>query len=170
MNWRPFSGECRNYALHLSIKDSYISANIINYAEISNGACTNVKANADIDSTPDTNKENDKGGQPNTANDNKIDDNGTDDEDDHDPATVSLNLYDLSLSKTVKTRRASAGDVIVFDLTIRNNGQAPVSGVTLVDYVPKTTDLVDTTWNSVNGNAVKEFPSPEIFCLGNLIP
>ena len=163
---RPLaSGECRNYALHLSIKDSYTSANIINYAEISNGACTNVKANADIDSTPDTNKENDKGGQPNTANDNKIDDNGTDDEDDHDPATVSLNLYDLSLTKTVKTRRASAGDVVVFDLTIRNNGQAPVSGVTLVDYVPKTTDLVDTTWNSVNGNAVKGISFP-----GNLLP
>lgn len=158
-------GECRNIALKLRIKDSYSSANITNYAEISQGSCTNEKAGFDFDSVADGIKDNDRGGQPNTATDNKMDDNGTIDEDDHDPAVVKLTLYDLSLTKTVKSRRASAGDVVVFDLTIKNVGQAVVSSATLVDYIPTTTDLVDNNWTLVNGNAVRTVNFP-----GNLAP
>ena len=158
-------GECRNVALKLRIKESFTSANITNYAEISEGSCTNEKVGFDFDSVADMIKDNDKGGQPNTADDNRMDDNGTTDEDDHDPAVVKLNLYDLSLTKTVKSRRAAAGDVVVFDLTVKNIGQAPVSSITLVDYVPTTTDLVDNNWNLVNGNAIRTVKFP-----GNLAP
>ncbi|MBK8625464.1 MAG: DUF11 domain-containing protein [Saprospiraceae bacterium] len=153
-------GECRDYKLYGRVKEGITASKIENYAEISRNACSNLTSNDDFDSTPDNISDNDKGGQPNTANDNKMDDHGDTDEDDHDPATVNLFLYDLSLTKTIKTRRASAGDEIIFDLTIRNVGQSPVSGVTVVDYVPKDTDLKDPTWNLANGNAVKQISFP----------
>ncbi|MBL0102035.1 MAG: hypothetical protein IPP49_20010 [Saprospiraceae bacterium] len=110
---------CRDYNINLTILDDVQVSQIINYSEISQGSCTDTATNYDFDSTPDNKDNNDKGGQPNTATDNNMDDKGDVDEDDHDPAVIKLDLIDLSLNKSIASRRTLAGDIIVFNLTVK---------------------------------------------------
>jgi uncharacterized repeat protein (TIGR01451 family) len=157
---------CRDYNINLTILDDVQVSQIINYSEISQGSCTDTATNYDFDSTPDNKDNNDKGGQPNTATDNNMDDKGDVDEDDHDPAVIKLDLIDLSLNKSIASRRALAGDIIVFNLTVKNEGNVPVSRYTLTDYIPANTDLADPSWTaSANGTAQKT-----ITVNGNLQP
>ncbi len=146
------SGNCKDIKLNLSLKNVDLVSQIVNYSEISTSACGTVAY--DFDSTPDINKTNDKGGQPKTSTDNMITDNNND-EDDHDPAFIAISLIDLKLEKTVPSRRAAAGDVVVFNLKVTNQGRNPVSKIKLVDFVPAQTDLVDNTWKLSNGVAEK---------------
>jgi len=68
----------------LTISDSSSPGDYVNYAEISNDD------GDDIDSTPDNDNGNDAGGVPNSPTDNTVNGNGTDDEDDHDPALITV--------------------------------------------------------------------------------
>lgn len=146
------SGNCKDIKLNLSVKNVDLVSQIVNYSEISTSACGTVAY--DFDSTPDINKTNDKGGQPKTSTDNMMNDNGND-EDDHDPALIAISLIDLKLEKTVASRRAAAGDVVVFNLKVTNKGRNAVSKIKLVDFIPAQTDLVDNTWKLSNGVAEK---------------
>jgi hypothetical protein len=74
---------------------------LVNRAEISGTADkdNNGVALVDIDSTPDQIVGNDAGGVPGSPTDDKLDGNGTDDEDDADPAQITVQKYDLALVK-----------------------------------------------------------------------
>ncbi len=158
-------GECRDIKLTYKVKKDIEVSQIINYAEVSQGTCKGLPSDYDFDSTPDNDVLNDKGGQPNTGTDNNIGDNGDLDEDDHDPAVVNFELIDLSLTKTTAQRRVKPGDLVVFDLTIKNEGALPVSKVSIVDYLPKNASLADDSWTISGENAEKV-----ITFAGNLQP
>ena len=74
---------------------------VVNFSEITevDGPNGEDYKDKDFDSSPDDDMNNDNGGEPEGPTDNVIDDNGTTDEDDHDPST--LNIFDLALRKTV---------------------------------------------------------------------
>jgi len=68
----------------LTISDTSSPGDYVNYAEISDDD------GDDIDSTPDSDNGNDAGGVPDSATDNTVNGDGTDDEDDHDPALITV--------------------------------------------------------------------------------
>ncbi|MBK9734403.1 MAG: DUF11 domain-containing protein [Saprospiraceae bacterium] len=156
---------CKDFVITYSILKDVSVPEIINFAEISTGSCEGSDANFDFDSTPDFNNSNDKGGQPNTATDNMLNDNGDIDEDDHDPAIVRLNLIDLSLTKTVSKRNVRNSEVVVFNLKVKNEGSIPVSKIQIVDYIPENMKLQDVDWNLNGSFAEKTLTIP-----GNLQP
>ena len=79
-----------NLTITLRVDDDAEPQIFVNYAEI--GAVLDMDGNdvsdSDIDSQPDMTSTNDNGGVPNSNTDNLVDNDGTEDEDDHDPATV----------------------------------------------------------------------------------
>lgn len=153
---RPLApGECRDIKLNYNLKDDVVVSQIINYAEISNGACEGVSDSFDFDSTPDNDENNDNGGQPNTVTDNNLDDNGDIDEDDHDPAILNVGLVDLKIEKLVSSRRSSAGESVVFEIRVTNKGNNAVSKIKLQDFIPSTMDLEDLSWDLKDSVASK---------------
>ncbi len=108
-----------------------------NIAEISSSEddMGNDTSGDDIDSTPDTDPTNDPGGEPNGDSDDQVDGNGTDDEDDNDPATIEV--FDLALKKTTNNVGPFAyGDVITFDFTVYNQGNIASTNIEVTDYIP----------------------------------
>ena len=154
------SGVCRDYKIKFTILEDVVVSEIVNYAEISRGSCRGLTEDYDFDSTPDNTKTNDKGGQPNGITDNMMDDDGSNDEDDQDPAVVTLNLIDLSIKKGANVRRVDIGTVMDFWFDITNEGDVPVSRVTIVDYIPVEVTPIDTTWSIQGQKAYKEIIFP----------
>ena len=79
-----------------------MGSSIRNWAEISAG--TNALGIADVDSDPDNINFNQSGETDDLVDDNVINQNGKtgDDEDDHDPAEISItHIFDLALKKTL---------------------------------------------------------------------
>ncbi|HRG32603.1 MAG: DUF11 domain-containing protein [Saprospiraceae bacterium] len=107
----------------------------INFSEIKSAQDSLGATRADIDSNPDDNPINDIGGEPGGPTDNLIDDDGTIDEDDLDPALI--NVYDLALIKVTSTAGPySVGQVVDFKITVYNQGTLPVKNVVVNDYIP----------------------------------
>jgi uncharacterized repeat protein (TIGR01451 family) len=156
---------CKDFNITFTINEDANPSEIVNYAEISGMKCTGVAADFDFDSTPDILKPNDNGGQPNSPTDNLASDNGIIDEDDHDPATLNVQLIDLSIKKHAILRRVEVGTIINYFLDITNEGQTPVSRVKLKDYLPVYLSLIDNTWTLNGQNAEKVIVIP-----GNLQP
>jgi uncharacterized repeat protein (TIGR01451 family) len=157
--------ECRDFEITYTLKDKEELEEIVNYAEIRSGTCTGSAQNRDFDSTPDNQKTNDNGGQPKTASDNEMNDHGQTDEDDHDPAVISLRVFDLSLRKTVKNRRVKPNELVTFDIAITNEGDIPASAIKITDYIPEYLTLSDENWVAVGNNAERMITIP-----GNLQP
>ncbi|HRO08393.1 MAG TPA: SdrD B-like domain-containing protein [Saprospiraceae bacterium] len=148
------AGETRDIVLNLTIKDPKNVSQIINYAEISAQVCGNVRI--DFDSNPDDNKDNDKGGIANSQSDDLITDNGSVDEDDHDPAMILVSNIDVRLKKSVANHRVKPGDYVDFNITIINSGTNGVSKIKLLDYLPDYMKLSDSNWKLVDGVAERE--------------
>ncbi|MBK8624415.1 MAG: HYR domain-containing protein [Saprospiraceae bacterium] len=131
----------------------------ITYAEDNMG---NDRSNYDTDSTPDKNPNNDVGGQPDTANDNRLDGNGVDDEDDHDGA--SFNIFDLALTKTIATPPPyTFGQNIQFDITIYNQGNITANSFSIIDYIPSGYTFLPVNspaWTLSGSNATRTIPNP----------
>ncbi len=132
----------------------------LNVAEIS--SFTDVGGNAigqfDIDSEPDQSPNNDAGGAPNTPADNHLGGNGTGtpgngvaatDEDDHDPALVSV--FDLALKKELVTAGPhSNGQVLTYNITVYNQGNVNATNVVVTDYIPNGyTFATNNGWTGV---------------------
>ncbi len=128
-------GEMDEVVLHLNISANAQGSSIINYAEISDFTADNPDA-MDFDSTPDLDMSNDIGGEVNTLTDNEIDDNGILDEDDHDPAVVNLERFDLALKKVVSSSLyVRQGDTTTFKIYVYNQGSRQADRFTVVDYI-----------------------------------
>ena len=119
---------------------------IINYAEITSFTAEDPNVLVDFDSTPDLLFNNDIGGDPYGVTDNMIDDHGTLDEDDHDPAFLRVRKIDLALIKTTLTKVQHAGGTADFEIMVVNQGDITVKSLTVVDYMPDFTTLVDDSW------------------------
>ena len=134
--------------------DEDAPAEITNWAEISsdNGD--------DIDSNPDSNKENDC--YHPSMND-SLDGEGVAnaewicDEDDHDPETIQVGSFDLALKKTINDAKDSykTGDTVEFEIYVENQGTIEAKTVVITDYIPAGLQLDDSSW-AINGwKAVK---------------
>ncbi|MBT8191222.1 MAG: DUF11 domain-containing protein, partial [Bacteroidia bacterium] len=132
----------------LDVIDNNGFRNIVDYAEISGFMSDNPSVTVDFDSSPDILFNNDIGGNPYDYTDNMIDDHGSVDEDDHDPAFVRVRLIDLALKKSTESEAQEPGDVVSFDIDVINQGEISVRTVTLVDYLPDHTTLVDNSWTT----------------------
>ena len=118
--------------------DSVATGDFVNWAEISSDD------GDDIDSTPDTDQANDA--QPDAPGDatDDVTDNTDGDEDDHDPAGVSVANFDLALTKVYTSDTfEDTGDAIIedgadvtFTITVFNQGTTNSTGVTVTDYLP----------------------------------
>ena len=123
-----------------------------NRAEIIGFADTlmNVLSAFDEDSTPDQDFTNDPGGVPGGTSDDQTDGNGTDDEDDSDPARISI--YDLALEKMlVSAQPLETGDEITWEITVFNQGNEPASDIEVIDYIPAGLELAASSlgqWSS----------------------
>ncbi len=131
-----------------------------NHAEISDALDADGNPTTDIDSTPDS-----------TNDDPTVDDNIADiagDEDDHDVATVVIEadppapLFDLALLKTVNSVMSDsplqAGNTVVYDIEVINQGEADAFNVMLVDYLPSELILNDINWTN-NGDGTATYSS-----------
>ena len=166
-------GQTKMFSINLRVRDNANEGSVINWAEISAA-----DGGTDIDSTPDSDNNNDcHGGLPRNQVDPNSDDrtngtgdangNGTcnsgEDEDDHDPAviTISTPVFDLALTKEVTgwTTSFSAGDIIPFAITVVNQGSVNATNVVVTDYIPTGLELADANWTLSAGNATRTIAS-----------
>lgn len=131
--------------------DSYVNDTmnpIVNWAEISDDNGDEGTNGGDVDSTPDA----DNGEESESPTDGVINEDGTNggDEDDHDPAVVQLDFYDLALTKEL----TSAGPFVpgsdaTFTLQITNQGTVTAEELVITDYIPAGLSLNDSAWSDV---------------------
>ncbi len=140
------AGESVVVSVSFTVGDVTGDRQLMNYAEISSATSTDNVVREDFDSVPDADMFNDTGGVPNSTTDGEIFDHGTDDEDDQDPASVSVRLIDLALIKTTKQRTFNLGDIVIFTIEIHNQGTAAIGKLSVVDYLPEDMILVDNSW------------------------
>ena len=145
----------------VTIDPDFMWGSITNNAEISDDD-SEENGLTDIDSTADDNTMND----PN-ADDNSVDGDGTTDEDDHDPETITVQVYDLALTKIINTVATDMpvypGDDITYTIEVHNQGTLPASDITVTDYTPNGLNLNDSTWTLV-------WWSPTYFLTGPIVP
>lgn len=119
---------------------------ITNFAEIASATDTDGVPQPDVDSNPD-NVNSDL-----FLVDNDIDGNGKDngDEDDHDPASVIVEPFDLALYKQLANGQSSMvepGDLVTFTITVVNQGMIAADNIDLADYFnPAQLSLSDPDW------------------------
>ncbi len=153
-----FPGENKAVMLTVVLKTDASQGGIINYAEITDAVDISGNEAIDFDSAPDNDVKNDKGGIVNSVSDNMINDHGVVDEDDHDPVVIMLNLVDVALIKTTTNREVIAGQEVLFNLEVINQGSVAFKKFVLRDYIPHGIVLADDTWTLLENNiAEKEF-------------
>ncbi len=132
-------GETAAIPLTVSVTNDATPATLINYAEIMNvrGAGDVDWSAYDFDSTPDDIPDNDAGGDPSGDTNDRIDDHGTVDEDDQDPAM--LPIIDLALIKSNGNHLGNIANenIVEFKIRVINQGNMPVKNVRVIDYLPE---------------------------------
>ena len=132
---------------------------ITNFAEIASAEDDNGMDGDDVDSTPDSNAGNDG-----TANDNATTD--PNDEDDHDPASVTVEIeeiFDLALMKVLSPGQnsvVSVGDQVNFTITVYNQGDITAQNIQIADYIPNGLTLADAAWAQSGGIATTTIAGP----------
>ncbi|MEM7128150.1 MAG: SdrD B-like domain-containing protein [Chloroflexota bacterium] len=106
----------------------------------------------DVDSDPDTTNSEDP--VKNDVIDEDGKNNAADDEDDHDPASVTVStapIYDLALIKTVASQSdtpLAVGSTVTFTIQVLNQGTAAATNPEIVDYVPAGLTVADANWSN----------------------
>ena len=142
---------------------------LVNWAEISATTDANGNPVVDIDSTPDQN---------NTDKylvDNEVNGNGKNggDEDDHDPAEVVVNPFDLALVKKLANGQSSMiqpGQAVNYTITVTNQGLIPANNIVVTDYIPVGMTLTDPDWTPAGPNATLTLNSGQELPVGGLLP
>ncbi|MCB0597939.1 MAG: DUF11 domain-containing protein, partial [Phaeodactylibacter sp.] len=89
-----------------------------------------------------------------------------DNEDDEGTAVVPIQqplpVFDLSLSKRVKTSVTPGpfypGSTVTFSIRVSNEGNIDAESVSIMDYIPPGLELADANWSQVFGSAVLNNP------------
>ena len=78
------------------------------------------------------------------------------DEDDGDDATVTPQLIDLQLIKTVSNSTPNVGDLVTFTIMVENGGPSDASGVQVQDVLPNGFEIIQNISNggSLSGNLI----------------
>ena len=143
----------------------------VNIAEISAIYDEDGNTLEDKDSVADLDPTNDKGGEVDGPMDNKVDDDGTLDEDDHDPAMVYV--FDLALRKTVVNPNVTylPGDNVQYAITIFNQGNVDAENVTVTEYIPDAIPFdaaLNPGW-TINVDGTVSYTIPQIISAGQSI-
>nr|MBP7821444.1 gliding motility-associated C-terminal domain-containing protein [Saprospiraceae bacterium] len=133
------AGGSRSIDITFTVNANATTGNLTNVAEITgdNGD--------DVDSTPDTNPDND-------TKVNDVIDNTGGDEDDNDPEVITVietPVYDLALRKTLaagQSRNVQVGSQVTFTITVFNQGTVTASNIQVSDFVPAGLTLNDADW------------------------
>lgn len=131
------AGGTASVDISFNISATYSGYRIRNWAEIS--SATNALTIDDQDSSPDAINFNQPGETNDLLDDDIINGDGKlgGDEDDHDPAEVSLPKFDLALKLTTSTAGPySYGQNVTFAIMVCNQGDEDATMINLVDYVP----------------------------------
>lgn len=147
-------GERTIVSIFLIFKELNKGASVPNFAEIIFARDNVGNVGEDFDSVMDAIKDNDKGGQPGTAEDNLLSDHGEIDEDDHDGADSNPVNFDLALIKEIDQNIVNRNQLLTFNIRVYNQGLLPATDIELVDYIPQGLILEDVNWtmgSSVNG-------------------
>ncbi len=131
---------------------------IINYAEIASADDANTGLpGEDLDSTPDSDDSNDTGGTVNeTGQDDNVTDDGTNDEDDHDPEDIIIEQYDLALINTLadgQSANVTVGETVNFEVTVVNQGNVSSGDFTVVSQIPDGMTFVSAGQGGVYDSA-----------------
>ncbi len=127
---------------------------VTNWAEILSATDDDANNQEDIDSDTDLNQNNDV-----YLIDDYIDGDGKNggDEDDHDPASITVQSFDLALYKKLANGQnevVEPGDTISFTITVINQGDIAANNIMVVDYYGDDMTPVDANWSSGIGNTV----------------
>ena len=148
----------------VEVDDSF-TGTAVNFAEITDAEDTDGNHPDDIDSDSD----NDSG------NDGPVDDDQVNnlfgDEDDHDPAEIRSEVFDLALVKTLAAGQPSevnVSDFVDFLITVHNQGTLAATNVVVTDYIPAGMTLADSDWTSESGNRASTVVTGVILPGGNL--
>ena len=138
-------GDQITYTLEFRINSFANFDDIVLLAEISNFISAKPGITRDFDSTPDTDFYNDAGDD---STDNLITGDGSMDEDDSDPAKISLRQFDLALIVMTDDDFIQPGQDVTFNIEIHNQGLTAVSSVMIMDFIPEGSMMIDNSWAS----------------------
>ena len=163
------NGQSTQFTITLTAVNPAVGASV-NRAEVS------VDDGDDIDSTPDTNANNDnQPATPGAPTDNVIDNSGGD-EDDHDIAGVTVAEYDLALTKVYTSDSfgnatdsyIQNGSDVTFTIEVTNQGTLDANNFAVTDYLPAGFALNDANWTD-NGNGTATFTNTGTLTPGNSV-
>ncbi|MEZ5030635.1 MAG: gliding motility-associated C-terminal domain-containing protein [Saprospiraceae bacterium] len=143
---------------------------VINWAEISDARDNDNVTQIDDDSTPDTNPDNDTYLQ-----DNEVSGNGKngEDEDDHDPATITIKIFDLALYKQLapfEDMSVEPGETVTFNIFVVNQGMINADNIEVTDYIPVGMTLMDPSWTQTGQIATKTLTAGAELGVNGLAP
>jgi len=163
------AGASTTVNITLLINAGFMGTQITNFAEIR--SASNIFNLPDKDSTPDATNGNDSGGRAESASDNVINGTGTGtpgdtnpatDEDDHDPAQVTVTqVFDLALRKTLNGSTPgpfAPGSLVTFSIEVINQGRITGTNIQVSDYIPTGLTLNDPFWNQTGSVATLKAP------------
>ncbi len=161
------AGASTTVDITLTVDASFQGTSLVNKAEISGAKDGSGNAATDVDSKPDNNPANDAGGKEGTATDDSVNGNGTGtpgdtnaatDEDDADPALVSVGQsFDLALKKTLaagQSPNVTAGGTVKFTIAVINQGTVDATSIAVTDYKPAGLTLNDANWTLGAGGLI----------------
>lgn len=145
-------GQSASIGIVLTLEKKIQLGDLPNTAEVTSmkDGDGNDRSDDDRDSTPDTDKDNDN------LVDDEIFSGGDPDEDDHDVATVFVDGFDLALIKQIapgQTVPVKPGELVLFQVTVFNQGTYDAFNVQVTDYVPNGLTITDAAWNQVGNQA-----------------
>ena len=154
------AGESEVITITYTIDADYQGTTIRDWAEISFATDTDggLVNTTDIDSQADNDQFTGAGETDDLLEDNVVDNTGGD-EDDHDPVEIAVEqTFDLALSQQYASYvdndgdgAISAGDDVVFNITVYNQGTLDANDVDVVNYVPSDMNFVaadNPTWDA----------------------
>jgi len=171
-------GDSISVTLYLIVRPDAHPGNITLFGEIQEfeDVDGNQRSTDDIDSTPDDDNDNDNGGVPRSDSDDEIHDDGSFDEDDHDPAYIEI--FDLAIRKRYAgTQPLKPGESLEYSICIFNQGSISAFNVSIHDYLPPSMILDPTNpngWTMINDSLVTTvIPGPigpgDSLCVGIFI-
>jgi uncharacterized repeat protein (TIGR01451 family) len=130
----------------LTVDAGFMGTTLTNWAEIA------ADDGDDKDSTPDTVNFN-VSGETNDLLDDNVIDNSNGDEDDHDPAQVTITqVYDLALRKVLSGAGPfMPGDDATFTIMVYNQGTIDAANIEITDYIPSYLSLSTADTNGWTG-------------------
>jgi uncharacterized repeat protein (TIGR01451 family) len=144
----------RSTTVEIQLEVTANATQIDNLAEISSATGPDGLAVTDIDSTPDTDPDDDE-----LVDD--VIDNSDGDEDDHDIASVGAPAFDLALRKTTDEDVVAPGQLVDFTITVFNQGDQTASEIVLTDTVPEGMTFraqSNQNWTLVGGKPTLTLP------------